>query len=204
MPPPARTPSSTARAATTPPTWKRPKRRRPVRVRRRAGLRSTPADPPATDLPYRPGTVVLAGEGAGAHARELAERAGLPLFAEPGSGARSGDHLVPRHRLLLGTNLADRVRRVIVVGRPTLNRPVQRMCRRADEVVVVARRPGWPDPHWNATDVVWRVGRLPAGDDAGPDGWLRTWRAADDRLARLVDDGRILLEQLRRLTPPTD
>ena len=74
-------------------------------------------------LALGPRTVVVAGDGAGSAAAELAARVGWPLLAEPTSGARFGTARIPAYRLALH-DLADRVERVVVYGRPTLSRPV--------------------------------------------------------------------------------
>ncbi|BDZ41290.1 hypothetical protein GCM10025865_05890 [Paraoerskovia sediminicola] len=98
--------------------------------------------------PDEPPTVVVAGDGAGAWVRGLAENRGWPVLAEPSSGATGGPHQVCAYRLLLDTSLAGEVRRVVVVGRPTLSRPVQRLLGRP-EVTVLVVAPGaapWVDP----------------------------------------------------------
>ena len=79
------------------------------------------------ELPPGPRTVVVAGDDAGPPARVLAQDAGWPLLAEPTSGSRTGDHAIRTYRLLLGSDLGDRVERVVVAGHPTLSRPVTRL-----------------------------------------------------------------------------
>lgn len=136
-------------------------------------------------------TVLVAGDGAGPGARRLAEANGWPLLAEPSSGARGGSHAISAYRLLLAhPGLGGAVRRAVVLGRPTLSRPVQRLLAREDvEVVVVAPRGAdWPDAARNAGDVLleaparMRQGRMPA-----PAGWLDAWRAADAAAGAAID-----------------
>ncbi|GEK22069.1 2-succinyl-5-enolpyruvyl-6-hydroxy-3-cyclohexene-1-carboxylic-acid synthase [Cellulomonas xylanilytica] len=137
-------------------------------------------------------TVLVAGDGAGPGARRLAEVNGWPLLAEPSSGARGGTHAIAAYRLLLDhPQLGGAVRRVVVLGRPTLSRPVQRLLGRPDvEVVVIAPRGrDWPDAARNATDVLldpparMRQGRMPA-----PAGWLDAWRTADKAAGAAIDE----------------
>src|SRR5690606_11156919 len=127
---------------------------------RQGNVRWTRIERLATDritwLDEGPRTVVIAGDGAEPQARWLAETAGWPLLAEPTSGSRSGPNALGPYRLLLDSDL-DLVRgieRVVVYGWPTLSRPVTRLLSRDDiEIVVVARRPPWPDPGLHATRV---------------------------------------------------
>ena len=65
-------------------------------------------------------TVVVAGDDAGPPARQLAERAGWPLLAEPSSGSRTGTHPIRTYRLLLGTDAgrADRAGRRLRAPHP--------------------------------------------------------------------------------------
>lgn len=137
-------------------------------------------------------TVLVAGDGAGPSARRLAEVNGWPLLAEPSSGARGGAHAIAAYRLLLAhPRLGGAVRRVVVLGRPTLSRPVQQLLARQDvEVVVIAPRGrDWPDAARNATDVLldpparMRQGRMPA-----PAGWLDAWRTADKAAGAAIDE----------------
>jgi 2-succinyl-5-enolpyruvyl-6-hydroxy-3-cyclohexene-1-carboxylate synthase len=132
-----------------------------------------------------PATVVVAGDDAGPAARLLAESANWPLLAEPTSGARNGSHVIRTYRLLLGTSWADRIERVVVIGSPTLSRPVQRLLGR-DELEVVAARPRgvWADrPHPVSLE---HVGRFAAAGHDAPD-WLDTWREADRSLSERLD-----------------
>jgi 2-succinyl-5-enolpyruvyl-6-hydroxy-3-cyclohexene-1-carboxylate synthase len=134
-------------------------------------------------------TVVVAGDDAGSGARILAERAGWPLLAEPTSGARVGAHAIRTYRLLLSTSLAEDVERVLVLGHPTLSRPVTRLLSRDDIEVLAA-----PGPGGVVTDpgkVARHLGDVPTVEDAPPSAedaaWLAAWRDADRDLAARLD-----------------
>jgi 2-succinyl-5-enolpyruvyl-6-hydroxy-3-cyclohexene-1-carboxylate synthase len=172
---------------------------------RRGNVRWTRIERLATDriswLEAGPRTVVVAGDGAEAQARWLAETAGWPLLAEPTSGARSGPNALGPYRLLLdsGIDLVQGIQRVVVYGWPTLSRPVSRLLARDDiEIVVVARRPPWPDPAHRATRVAATVALEGTTDGAGrrePDAWLAEWLAADRTAREAVED--VLLREPR-------
>ncbi|TDE10345.1 2-succinyl-5-enolpyruvyl-6-hydroxy-3-cyclohexene-1-carboxylic-acid synthase [Jiangella asiatica] len=139
-------------------------------------------------LDDRPRTVVVAGDRAGAAARELAEAAGLPLLAEPSSGARSGDHAVGPYRLLLERpELGGRIERAVVYGHPTLSRQVTGLLERSGvEVVVVAgRAPEWPDAGRRAARV---VSAVRAGGLSRHTDWLAAWQQAGKAAQQAVDD----------------
>jgi 2-succinyl-5-enolpyruvyl-6-hydroxy-3-cyclohexene-1-carboxylate synthase len=136
-------------------------------------------DPGATTLGLGPRTVVVAGDDAGPRARSLADRAGWPLLAEPSSGARTGPAL-RAYRLLLATELADQVERVVVFGHPTLSRPVQRLLSRPDVEVLDAGR-SWTRPY-AVTPVV-----DPVVDEADDHAWLVAWQEADASVSRQLD-----------------
>ena len=134
-------------------------------------------------------TLVIAGDG-GSAARILAERAGWPLLAEPTSGARVGANAIRTYRLLLSGELAQHVERVVVLGHPTLSRPVTRLISREDVEVVAA-----PGPGGVVTDpgrVARHLGLVPTVSDAAPTAddqdWLDSWRVADDALSARVDE----------------
>ncbi len=147
-----------------------------------------------------PRTVVVAGDGADAHARWLAETAGWPLLAEPTSGARSGPNALGPYRLLLeaDTELVRRIERVIVYGWPQLSRPVTKLIGRPDvEVVVASRRPSWPDPGHQAYRVSATLALEGTVDGAGrrePDEWLSCWLSADQC-------GRVAVEEVLAREP---
>ncbi|MFI2754422.1 2-succinyl-5-enolpyruvyl-6-hydroxy-3-cyclohexene-1-carboxylic-acid synthase [Cellulomonas sp. P22] len=154
----------------------------------------------ALDLP----TVVVAGDGAGPVAREVAEANGWPLLAEPTSGALGGLHAVPAYRLLLAhPGLGGAVRRVVVLGRPTLTRPVQHLLGRDDVEVVVVTPEGrdWPDATRTAREVHTQVpARMLAGAGPhadGPHGWLAAWQSAGKAALAALD------EVLDAPTPPS-
>jgi 2-succinyl-5-enolpyruvyl-6-hydroxy-3-cyclohexene-1-carboxylate synthase len=141
-------------------------------------------------------TVVVAGDDAGPRARQLAERAGWPLLAEPSSGSRTGDHAIRTYRLLLGTELADRIERVVLFGHPTLSRPVSRLLARDDVEVLVRRGRGvWPTPSHRVDG--WLLTSTPAAGPADP-AWLAAWRDADRSLGGRLDQ---LLAAEPGLTP---
>jgi 2-succinyl-5-enolpyruvyl-6-hydroxy-3-cyclohexene-1-carboxylate synthase len=135
-------------------------------------------------------TVVVAGDDAGPPARILAEAAGWPLLAEPTSGARTGANAIRTYRLLLGDpGLSGRIERVVVVGHPTLSRPVTRLLSREDvEVVAVAGATGWTDPGHQVSRVV-RSLRVENDGSGTPDTpWLAEWQRRDADLAARLDD----------------
>ncbi|WP_225752930.1 2-succinyl-5-enolpyruvyl-6-hydroxy-3-cyclohexene-1-carboxylic-acid synthase [Actinotalea sp. Marseille-Q4924] len=138
-------------------------------------------------------TVVVAGDGAGAVARQVAEANGWPLLAEPSSGARGGPCAVPVYRLLLAEPaLGGAVRRVVVLGRPTLSRPVQALLGRPDveSLVVAPAGADWVDAPRAATQVATEVppALLSGTGAAGPAerAWLAAWRDAGAAAARAV------------------
>jgi 2-succinyl-5-enolpyruvyl-6-hydroxy-3-cyclohexene-1-carboxylate synthase len=150
----------------------------------RRGWRRFQNDGAAVAIPHGPRTVVVAGDDAGPPARTLAERAQWPLLAEPSSGSRTGTHAIRTYRLLLGSRLADEVERVVVLGHPTLSRPISRLLARDDVEV-------WSGPSYG----VW-TGR-PYGvdhpfdrltvDEGVETDWLDRWLDADARVSRDLD-----------------
>ena len=159
---------------------------------------SSPEAPDRDDAPLAlaagPRTVVLAGHGSGPAARDLAERAGWPLLAEPSSGARSGPCAVPAYRLLLGgaaADLAAGIERVVAFGRPTLSRPVTALLARTD-VDLVHVRPHDDDPGPAERERLVRVRSVSApagagaGAGAGDPAWLDAWRRAGAAAAGAV------------------
>lgn len=165
-----------------------------------AGTPSGPGDVPAgtlrrqvaarvarpVELPTGPRTVVIAGDAApavGERARRAAE--GYPLLAEPSSNARAGDALrFPR--LLLRTELAEEVERVVVFGHPTLSRPQQALLARDDvEIIQVGDSDTVPARTALVCDdvVLPTPGRLSDAERS----WNARWRAADAELTAGVD-----------------
>ncbi|GAA1489089.1 2-succinyl-5-enolpyruvyl-6-hydroxy-3-cyclohexene-1-carboxylic-acid synthase [Brachybacterium sacelli] len=123
--------------------------------------RVRPSPPTPQPVPISSRTVVVAGDGAGIAARELAEHHSLPLLAEPSSGASCGSSFVPGYPALLAQIMADqehplRPDRAIVLGHPTLSRPVVGALLGAEdvEVVVVDPHPDWADAARRARLVV--------------------------------------------------
>ncbi|WP_172119855.1 2-succinyl-5-enolpyruvyl-6-hydroxy-3-cyclohexene-1-carboxylic-acid synthase [Actinomyces faecalis] len=97
--------------------------------------------------------IVVAGDsvdGVGPAARELAEHLGWPLLAEPTSGARGGAMALTRYAELLaseeGIRLAAQAEHVVVLGHPSLSRPVSALLARQDVPVdVVTSTARWTD-----------------------------------------------------------
>ena len=139
-----------------------------------------------------PRTVVVAGDAPAETGRLWAARAAaaaVPLLAEPSSNARSGPAALGTYRLLLSdaAGLAADVERVVLVGHPTLSRPVSRLLARRDvELVVVSPYADWPDPG-RAADVVAGDATLPVADEPAQ-AWAQRWREADVRCRRGLDD----------------
>ena len=116
-------------------------------------------------------TVVVVGDAPvdwGRQAVRLAEARGWPVLSEPSGNARTGPHALTLGHLLLdpGTHPELRPERVLVVGRPTLDRRVAALLADpAVEVVVAAPTARWADTSRSATRV---VGSLPDAGDHRP------------------------------------
>ena len=155
----------------------------------------TDVRPPTTTAPLRLDagrrTVVVVGDAPPAVGRLWAARAAVasvPLLAEASSNARTGPAALSTYRLLLA-GLADEVERVVVVGHPTLSRPVSQLLARTDvELVVTTPYADWPDPGRSATAVVDDIA-LPVPEEVER-AWFARWRDAEhqtrDRLDRLL------------------
>ena len=161
----------------------------------------------APGLPDGPPTVVVAGDGAGDGARELAEARGWPLLAEPTSGARGGPNAVPAYRVLLDAWPGAReVRRVVVIGRPTLSRPVGRLLARGEVEVVRVQRPSaaWPDAGRSADALLpaipdaWFVAPAPSAERGQ---WLDRWIAAGESALRIVREECAVADGAGRAVP---
>ena len=130
-----------------------------------------------------PRTLVIAGDGPVRPGRDLA---GVPLIAEPSSGVW-GEAALRGGALLLGAGdwlAAHRPDRVVVLGRPTLSRPVSAML--ADSAVrveTVPSSPRWADAGRNSALV---ARSMDAGSPA--EGWAAAWREAAGRVGRAVDE----------------
>lgn len=136
-------------------------------------------------LPLGPRTVVVAGDDAGPPARVLAETAGWPLLAEPSSGSRTGANAIRTYRLLLGSELGERVERVVVCGHPTLSRPVSRLLARPDVQVIDTPAHGvWHQRPFPVGERMLAVPTVEAPDDPA---WLEEWHTADRSVGRRLD-----------------
>jgi 2-succinyl-5-enolpyruvyl-6-hydroxy-3-cyclohexene-1-carboxylate synthase len=152
--------------------------------------RTRPSAPAPVPVALTARTVVVAGDGAGPQARELAEQHRLPLLAEPSSGARSGPASIPGYPDLLARVMDDpahplRPSQAIVFGHPTLSRPVVSGLLGAPDVDVVVVDPTlqWADAARRARLVVpaidgVRADGQGAGADPTPDRFLADWQAA--------------------------
>jgi len=126
--------------------------------------------------------VVIAGDGAGDDARRVAEARGWPLLAEPTSGARSGDHALVHYVKVLasdsGQELAARVRHVVVIGRPTLSRPVQRLIDSTPSLLVASHGARWREVPRHAERVLPAVPEEWFQQGNADDAWLAEWHRA--------------------------
>ena len=140
------------------------------------------AEPRRVVLDPEPGTVVIAGHGAGEKAEALARDLGAPLFAEVHSGAHFGPHLVVAYRDLLHIPPAE-VSRVVCVGRPTLSREVWALLSRTDVTQVVWQQ-GEPEPtNPSGVAVVADVVSVSEGiDDKTARAWTGPWVMASRAL----------------------
>lgn len=123
-------------------------------------------------------TIVVAGADAGVEALEAAEAFGWPVFAEPSSRCRHGANAILGYPALLEeqVDLVAGIQRVVVYGKPTLSRQVQKLIARKDiELVVIKSRLMGPfNPHGNAKEI---VDEVTVNGEVSND-WLARWRVA--------------------------
>jgi 2-succinyl-5-enolpyruvyl-6-hydroxy-3-cyclohexene-1-carboxylate synthase len=142
-----------------------------------------PGDARTVTITAAPGTIVVAGTGAGDHAEALARDLGAPLIAEVASGAHFGPNLVVAYRALLALpEFADAVDRVIVFGHPTLSREVPALIQRAGVETIVVR--GRDAEDYNPGHAVSEfVDAVVVDGDPAPRSWAGPWVAASrDRI----------------------
>lgn len=97
--------------------------------------------------------LVLAGDGAGPQAQAFAQKLGLPLLAEPSSGARFSSQAIEAYRQILATDLGQQVEKVAVFGHLTLSRPVAALL--ADSSVPKALYRPTPAPWYEPGALNW-------------------------------------------------
>ncbi|MQA13712.1 MAG: 2-succinyl-5-enolpyruvyl-6-hydroxy-3-cyclohexene-1-carboxylic-acid synthase [Pseudonocardiaceae bacterium] len=153
-----------------------------------------PAPSPAAtavevDLSRR--TLVIAGDGA--HPGPP----GVPLVAEPTAGC--WPDALAAGPWLLGAPDVPRPEQVLVLGRPTLHRPVGRLLADPDvAVTVVSETPQWTDVPGTAV----AAGTALHATGSPEPRWYRAWRDADGAAARAVTaalDGTTGLDVARRM-----
>lgn len=158
--------------------------------------------PRVVELAPEPGTVVVAGHGAGPEAEELARALHAPLIAEAHSGAHFGPHLVVAYRKILSEpSLASEVTRVVTVGRPTLSREVWALVSRTDiqQVVWQKTEPEATNPTRSAV-IADRVVATSVGVEGVGTSWAKAW------VGRWVMASRAVLEEESALhdAPPPE
>ncbi len=145
---------------------------------------SSSAPPPPTTDGWPARTLVVVGDapaGWGRQAVRLAEARGWPVLSEPSGNARTGPNALTLGHLLLDAEIHPDLRpeRVLVVGRPTLDRRVAALL--ADpsvEVVVAAPTARWADAGRTAARVLAAMPELGDHHPVDPS-WVEAWRAAD-------------------------
>ncbi|MDG2497545.1 MAG: 2-succinyl-5-enolpyruvyl-6-hydroxy-3-cyclohexene-1-carboxylic-acid synthase [Aquiluna sp.] len=149
----------------------------PSAVKVLAGLEKRPLEFPAAseeqiEIEVDNHTVVIAGAGAGPAAVRFAEKANLPLFAEPSSGARYGSSAITNYVQGLTTELAGEIRRVVVFGKPTLSRGVIALIKNSSVYVAKSANYGNFDIGKNVIATSWNL--IPKG--VAEKHWLDSWK----------------------------
>lgn len=141
--------------------------------------------PRAAVIESRPGTLVVAGAGAGPVAEEFARDGGWPLVAEVTSGAHFGPNLVVAYRELLAEpGFGDFVERVVVFGHPTLSREVPELVQRdgVEAIVVAPAGIEWFDPGRRVRRFERAVRVAEHTPSANERAWVRRWVQASRAL----------------------
>jgi 2-succinyl-5-enolpyruvyl-6-hydroxy-3-cyclohexene-1-carboxylate synthase len=137
-------------------------------------------------------TVMVAGAEAGLEALEAAEAFGWPIFAEPSSRCRVGANAIIGYPALLEEekDLTEGIQRVVVYGKPTLSRQVQKLIARKDiELVVIKSKLMGPfNPYGNASEI---ADEITVNGEVSND-WLARWRVAAHNWLSVQETGKSL------------
>lgn len=150
------------------------------------------AAPRIASIEAEPYTVVIAGDSAPQAASQLARSQGWPLIAEPSSSVVSQG--VPHGPLVLehAADLVAQTRQVIVFGRPTLTRQVQRLMAHPDTKLVVVTDSGAPfvDPSRTADAVLFGIPDrwYEARSAVGEPHWADAWGTASAKITRALGE----------------
>jgi 2-succinyl-5-enolpyruvyl-6-hydroxy-3-cyclohexene-1-carboxylate synthase len=166
-------------------------------------LREAPAEPSAAEGPGpHPAGRLLIVAGAGTpeptELATFAAGAGIPVLADPLSGARRGPAAIAHYDLLLRQPRFAESHRpdfVFRVGDLPTSKPLRAWLGSLADVPQIAYDPygTWQDP--DAVVGMRLRGRLPQPGGLGVEpGWLHSWRAADESAARAIDS--VLGDQL--------
>jgi 2-succinyl-5-enolpyruvyl-6-hydroxy-3-cyclohexene-1-carboxylate synthase len=170
-------------------------------VRAEAGPRSIEAI--AADLKARPRGVLVAGRAErdpqlGAALAAFAEKAAIPLLAEPLSGARRGKAAVAHYDALLRDPAwaeAHRPDLVLRVGDLPTSKPLRQWLHALPDAVQIAFDPesAWQDPAGAVSTIIGADPRSTLGtigERLSPlrdRGWLEQWRGADAAAAEAIE-----------------
>lgn len=155
---------------------------------------------PAPSIPAR--TVIVAGElydrgAAGPRLAELADRAGVPLLADPLSGARRGPAAIAAYDLILrdaATAASLRPELVVRIGALPTSKPLRTWLAGLDDVRQVTYTPdtAWSDPSSVLAErtvgpIETLLDLLEAAAFTVPADWLSRWQTADAAVAAAIE-----------------
>ena len=134
-------------------------------------------------------TVVIAGHGAQDSVLRWAERSRVPVFAEPMVTGVSSEVLIPfQQTLCADSDVVARIGQIVVTGRPTLSRPIQKLLASDKRVIVVSPYAAWTDLHGMASCVVSSLTQSDRVDAAVQSSLCEDLSARAQSVARGVDE----------------
>ena len=134
-------------------------------------------------------TVVIAGHGAQDSVLRWAERSRVPVFAEPMVTGVSSEVLIPfQQTLCADSDVVARIGQIVVTGRPTLSRPIQKLLASDKRVIVVSPYAAWTDLHGMASCVVSSLTQTDHVDAAIQSSLCEDLSARAQSVARGVDE----------------